>query len=80
MLYFGASWMDMVLWQVRVHEHLLTDDDKDPRTIKRYRDEIFRSYISRVSKRPAFVKAFADAHAFQVEAPDGSTLLERFTG
>jgi len=127
MLYFGASWMDMILWQVRVHEHLLTDDEKDPRTIKRYRDkfvsevepqirarferhpficgdafsaadcimghnviwargyglcrdEIFRSYISRVSKRPAFVKAFADARAFQVEAPDGSPLLDRFTG
>jgi glutathione S-transferase len=127
MLYFGASWMDMILWQVRVHEHLLTDDDKDPRTIKRYRnkfiseiepqlrkrferqpficgdaftaadcvighnviwargyglcrDEIFRSYISRVSKRPAFVKAFSDVEAFQIEAPDGSPLVDRFTG
>ncbi|MGB5703746.1 MAG: glutathione S-transferase family protein [Polyangiales bacterium] len=127
MLYFGASWMDMILWQVRVHEHLLADDDKDTRTIKRYRDkfiseiepqlrerferqpficgdaftaadciighnvswargyglcrdEIFRSYISRVSKRPAFVKAFSDVAAFQIEAPDGSPLVDRFTG
>ena len=119
--------MDMILWQVRVHEHLLPDDDKDPRTIKRYRDkfiseiepqlrerferqpficgdaftaadciighnvswargyglcrdEIFRSYISRVSKRPAFVKAFSDVAAFQIEAPDGSPLVDRFTG
>jgi len=29
---------------------------------------------------PAFVKAFADAGGFQIEAPDGSELLDRFTG
>jgi glutathione S-transferase len=127
MLHFGASWMDMMLWQVRCHEHLLRDADKDARTIQRYRekftneaepqlsarferhpficgdeftaadcvighnviwargyglcrDEIFRSYLSRVSKRPAFVKAFADAGAFQVAAPDGAELVQRFTG
>ena len=127
MLYFGASWMDMILWQLRVHENLLADDQKDLRTIERYRskfveeiepqlrrrfekhpficgdaftaadciighnviwargyglcqDEIFRGYISKVSKRPAFVKAFADARSFQKEAPDGSELVERFTG
>ncbi len=127
MLYFGASWMDMVLWQVRVHEHLLRDADKDPRTIQRYRDkftkeiepqlaqrferhpficgdaftaadcvighnviwargyglcrdEIFRGYLSRISKRPAFVKAFADAAIFNVEAPEDSPLLGQFTG
>lgn len=127
MLHFGASWMDMMLWQVRVHEHLLPKEQQDPRTIRRYRDkftneaepqlikrferqpficgdaftaadclmghtviwargyglcrdEIFRGYISRLSKRPAFVKAFADVGAFQIEAPDGSSLLERFTG
>lgn len=127
MLYFGASWMDMILWQVRVHENLLADEQKDPRTIERYRskfveeiepqlrrrfekhpficgdaftaadcivghnviwargyglcqDEIFRGYISKVSKRPAFVKAFADARGFNKEPPDGSELVERFTG
>lgn len=127
MLYFGASWMDMILWQVRVHEHLLTEDNKDARTIERYRskfineiepqlrqrferhpficgdaftaadciighnvvwargydlcrDEIFRGYVSRLSKRPAFVEAFADARAFQVQAPEESELVARFTG
>ena len=127
MLYFGASWMDMILWQLRVHENLLADDQKDLRTIERYRskfveeiepqlrrrfekhpficgdaftaadcivghnviwargyglcqDEIFRGYISKLSKRPAFVKAFSDARSFQKEAPDGSELVERFTG
>jgi hypothetical protein len=33
-----------------------------------------------VSKRPAFVKAFSDVAAFQIEAPDGSPLVDRFTG
>ena len=127
MLYFGASWMDMMLWQIRVHEHLLRDNEKDPRTIQRYRnkftrevepqlckrlerhpficgdaftaadcvighnvtwargyglcqDEIFRGYLSRVSKRPAFVKAFADARAFQPKPPEDTELLGRFTG
>lgn len=127
MLYFGASWMDMMLWQLRMHESLLGESDKDPRTIERYRDkftkevepqlrarferqpficgdrfsaadcvighnviwargyglcqdDIFRAYVSRLAKRPAFVKAFADARSFQREAPEGSELLERFTG
>jgi len=117
----------MILWQVRVHEHLLTDADKDERTIQRYRakfieeiepqlrqrferqpficgdaftaadciighnviwargyglcqDEIFRSYLSKVSKRPAFVKAFADARGFEREPPEESGLQELFTG
>ena len=37
MLYFGASWMDMMLWQIRIHEHILAGPDKDERTIARYR-------------------------------------------
>ena len=127
MLYFGASWMDMILWQVRMHEHLLHDTDKDARTIARYRDkfikeiepqlrqrfeehsficgdaftaadciighnviwargyglcqdEIFRGYLSKVSKRPAFVKAFADARVIDKKPPEESELLELFTG
>lgn len=107
MMFFGASWMDMMLWQIRLHQDLLGEDAKDPRTIERYRakigkevepqlqarlerhpyicgnaftaadcvmghnvrwarayglcqDEIFRDYHSRLSKRPAFAKAFAD--------------------
>lgn len=107
MLHFGGSWMDMMLWQVRLHEHLLSPEEADERTIKRYREKLveevepqlltrlenspyvcgdnfsgadivighnvrwarayqmcqndtFRSYLSRLSKRPAFVSAFAD--------------------
>ena len=32
MLHFGTSWMDMMLWQIRIHTHLL-GADADPRTI-----------------------------------------------
>jgi glutathione S-transferase len=37
MLHFGSTWMDMMLWQVRIHEHVLPRDEHDPRTIERYR-------------------------------------------
>ncbi len=116
MLHFGGSWMDMMLWQVRVHEHILPSAEADPRTIERYRrkfiDEVepqlagrlergdyicgeafsgadivighnvswargyglcqaplFRDYLSRLSRRPAFRKAFADAREFRPEVP-----------
>jgi glutathione S-transferase len=125
MMQFGASSMDMMLWQVRIHEHVLPEDQKDARTIERYRekfvkevepqltsrldaggyvcgdtfsaadciighnvtwargyglcqDEAFRKYLSRVSKRPAFVKAFADAREFKRQAPDSTE--SGFTG
>lgn len=117
MLHFGGSWMDMMLWQIRIHEHVLPTDEVDPRTIKRYRekfirevepqlklrlerapfvcgerfsgadivvghnvswargyglcqDEAFRGYLSRVAKRPAFQKAFADARQFDPVVPN----------
>ncbi len=116
MLQFGASPMDMMLWQIRVHEHLLPDADRDAATIARYRgkfrrevepqlaarlqkgafisgeafsaadcivghnvtwarayglcaDDVFRAYLSRLSKRPAFAAAFADARNFDLAPP-----------
>jgi glutathione S-transferase len=36
-LYFGAAAVDMMLWQIRIHEHVLPDAQKDFRTIARYR-------------------------------------------
>lgn len=127
MLHFGGSWMDMMLWQVRIHEHVLPAAEVDPRTIKRYRqkfilevepqlkarlermpficgedfsaadivighnvtwarayhlceDEIFRDYISRLAKRPAFLKAFDDVAGFTLQAPQGDDGLSHFTG
>lgn len=37
MLHFGSTWMDMMLWQIRIHEHVLPVAERDPRTIARYR-------------------------------------------
>ena len=39
MLQFGGSWMDMMLWQIRIHEHILPPDQKDERTVTRYREK-----------------------------------------
>ena len=40
MLHFGSTTMDMMLWQIRIHTHLLGSSDSDDRTIVRYRDKI----------------------------------------
>lgn len=126
MLHFGGTWMDMMLWQIRIHEHILPTGQADPRTIERYRkkfveevepqlrerlertpfvsgvdfsgadivighnvtwargyglcqDEIFREYLSRISKRPAFRKAFEDAREFDPALPDRDAATE-FSG
>jgi len=127
MLHFGGTWIDMMLWQVRIHEDVLRETESDPRTVARYRrkfssevepqlaarltagpficgehftaadcvvahdviwargyglcqDELFRQYISRVSKRPAFVAAFADAREFQRRVPTDKPLVAKFSG
>jgi len=127
MLHFGGSWMDMMLWQIRIHEHILPESQADARTIARYRskfvkevepqllgrlektdficgddftaadcvighnvtwargygmcqDKIFRRYLSRLAKRPAFAKAFADARDFTPEPPGGKPEKTMFTG
>jgi glutathione S-transferase len=116
MLQFGAVTMDMMLWQIRIHEHVLPKTERDERTVARYRnkfmtevepqlaarlahseficgdtftaadcvighnitwargygmcqDELFRAYLSRISKRPAFRAAFADASSFNPQPP-----------
>jgi glutathione S-transferase len=127
MLHFGSTWMDMMLWQIRIHEHVLPPAERDPRTIARYRrkfateaepqlarrlerapyvcgeaftaadcvvghtvtwargyglcrDEIFRRYLSVVSKRPAFARAFADAREFTPTVPQDNGIVAHFTG
>lgn len=116
MLQFGAVTVDTMLWQIRIHEHVLPKAERDERTLARYRnkfmsevepqlatrlanggficgesftaadcvighnvtwargyglcqDEIFRAYLSRISKRPAFRAAFADAGSFNPQPP-----------
>lgn len=127
MLHFGATWMDMMLWQVRIHEHVLPTAESDDRTIARYRkkmqsevepqlaarldktpyicgenftaadiiighnitwargyqmcqSDVFRAYLSRISKRPAFQKAFADASEFKPELPNRDHPGGQFSG
>lgn len=127
MLHFGASGLDMMLWQVRSHEHVLPPEDRVPAVAERYRakirneaepmltarlekggficgerftaadcvighdvmwargyglcqDAVFKAYLSRISKRRAFVAAFADARAFTPVVPEDSALSRNFTG
>lgn len=117
MLHFGATTMDMMLWQVRIHEHVLPRAERDEKTPARYRgkftsevepqlaerltrrafvcgdeftaadcvighnvtwargygmcqDDLFKDYLSRLSKRRAFLAAFADARNFNPQPPE----------
>lgn len=53
MLHFGTSWVDMMLWQIRLHTHIL-GDDSDDRTIARYQqkftEEVEPQLIARLDK------------------------------
>jgi glutathione S-transferase len=127
MLHFAASWWDMMLWQIRIHKHVLPEAQKDEKTVERYmnkirqevepqllarlaqhdhtcgpdfsavdclvghnilwsksyglcQDDLFGDYLSRVSKRPAFLSAFADAHKFDPVPPETASLSGKFTG
>ncbi len=56
MLHFGASWVDMVLWQLRLHRDLFSPGERDDRTIERYmqkfRSEIEPQLKSRLESEP----------------------------
>ncbi len=127
MLFLAAAQIDMTLWQIRMHEHILPKAESSPALIARYRrkfeaegapqileriaqggficgeaftladcvyghivtwargyglaqDDAFRGYLSRLSKRPAFLKAFADARQFNLQPPENSAMQQRFTG
>ena len=127
MLHFCASSWDMMLWQIRVNKHVLSDAEKDEKTVQRYMNKIsqevepqllarltqhdhicgtdfsavdclaghnilwsksyglcqdtyFDDYLSRISKRPAFLNAFADAHRFDPIPPAAAGLSSKFTG
>ena len=127
MLHFSASWWDMMLWQIRVHKHVLLDAERDEKNVERYmkkiREEVepqlvarlethdyvcgsvfsavdcvvghnilwsrsydlcqhplFGDYLSRVSKRPAFLSAFADAHKFDPIPPKTALWAAKFSG
>jgi glutathione S-transferase len=51
MLHFGTSTMDMMLCQIRAHEHLLRTHQRDARTIKRYRRKFMTEVEPQLSGR-----------------------------
>lgn len=56
MLHFGSTWMDMMLWQIRAHEHILPEAQRDPRTVARYRtkfqEEVEPQLAARLEQGP----------------------------
>lgn len=56
MLHFGSTWADMILWQIRAHEHVLPASERDPRTVARYRnkfrEEIEPQLMARLERAP----------------------------
>jgi glutathione S-transferase len=48
--------MDMILWQIRAHEHVLPESERDARTVARYRkkfrEEIEPQLIVRLAQGP----------------------------
>ena len=51
MLHFGSTWIDMMLWQVRVHEDVLPEAARDPRTVARYRHKFTTEVEPQLARR-----------------------------
>lgn len=49
-LHSGAS-MDMMLWQIRIHEHVLPEHEKDLRTASRYRKKFHNEIVPQLRSR-----------------------------
>jgi glutathione S-transferase len=51
MLHFGASWMDMMLWQIKIHEDVLGEPERDTKTAIRYRGKFLNGVEPQLRKR-----------------------------
>lgn len=51
MLHFGATSMDMMLWQIRIHEHILPLSERDQRSIDRYRSKFSNEVEPQLKQR-----------------------------
>lgn len=127
MMAYCGTHMDMMLWQVRVHKHILKGEAQDHLVVERYKnkitaeaapfladrltqgdyiagpdftladciaahnilwarsydlcqDDVFSAYLSRISKRPAFMRAFSDMGDFTAQTPSDSPINEQFMG
>lgn len=63
MLHFGAGWMDMMLWQIRLHGQLLPPEQRDPRTAERYRSKLQAEVEPQLAERLG-VRAHIAGEAF----------------
>ncbi len=54
MIHFCGAAMDMMLWQIRIHEHVLPHRERDFRTVERYRRK-FRNEVE-----PQLIKRLQD--------------------
>lgn len=56
MMHFAGSWMDMMLWQIRLHRDLLPASEADPATTARYlrkwADEVEPQLLARLASTP----------------------------
>ena len=50
-LHFGGTWMDMMLWQIRAHRHVLGPDESDARTITRYENKFRNECEPQLARR-----------------------------
>lgn len=50
MLHYATSWMDMMLWQIRIHTHIL-GSDSDERTVARYNQKFIGEVEPELVKR-----------------------------
>jgi glutathione S-transferase len=50
-IHLGSTQMDMALWQVRIHEHILPAEQRDPNTIDRYRGKIVNEFEPQIRSR-----------------------------
>ncbi len=51
MIQFGSTWMDMMLSQVRIHEHMLPQSERDPRMVARYRKKFLEEVEPQLARR-----------------------------
>jgi glutathione S-transferase len=51
MLQFAGSPMDMMLWQIRIHEHVLPTHERDARTVDRYRGKFEKEIEPQLAAR-----------------------------
>ena len=74
MLHYGTSWMDMMLWQIRIHTHLL-GRDSDEKTISRYNHKFTREVEPQLLNRLEKTDYICGDHFSAVDCVMGQNVL-----